>query len=212
MFLKIRISHLISVIVLSSIITAIICDNFIITNGLIADSFKGSISSAMLNKFLHIRNMYWWIGSLLSPLIALIKIIFVAGCLYIGSIIYYPNIKFNIFLKIALISEFIFIFYNSIKITLILFYKLHTIAGIQQFQPMTLYSLFDPVSIPYYLYYPFIILNLFEIPYWVIIVVLLKEIIKGSVFDRIIFIAKTYGMGLFIWITIVTFLTINFGA
>lgn len=148
MFLRLRNSHLLMIIILSTIILTIISDTFIVTNDLLTNSLKGTISDTLLNKFLHLRSIYWWIGSLVFLIITLTKIVFVVCCLYVGSIVYYPNVRFNIFLKIALISEFVFMFYNLIKLALLFAYRLPSLDEIQQFHPLTLFSLFDPVSIP----------------------------------------------------------------
>ncbi|MCF8359008.1 MAG: hypothetical protein K9H26_09640 [Prolixibacteraceae bacterium] len=118
--------------------------------------------------------------------------------------------KYKDYLKVVLLTESVFVVFSFIRTGGLYYYDFQTVTKISQFQPFTLFSLLDVNNIPEYLHYPLSLISIPEAIYWVVLALLLKPLISGSFLKRIGFIAKTYGIGLLIWVSIVVFVTLNF--
>jgi hypothetical protein len=70
----------------------------------------------------------------------------------------------------------------------------------------------DVNNIPAYFHYPLALVSIPEAIYWVVLILLFKPLISGNFWNRLGFVAKTYGVGLLIWVSIVVFVTLNFSS
>ncbi len=169
------------------------------------------MSQEMIMKILDIRHRYDWVAYIISPLLVTVKMFFIAGLLYTGSIFLDLKIKFKNFWHIVLVSEFVTIAYIFLRLALLYYHNFQTLEEIQGFMPFSVYSVTDKDSIPQYLSPLFSSLNLFELLYWVVLSMMLKPLLKASFAKSVGFVAKTYGMGLVLWITFLTFLMVHLG-
>ena len=80
---------------------------------------------------------------------------------------------------------------------------------IQTFYPLSLLNLVVIENIPQYLIYPLQLINIFELAYWIVLAFLIKVYTNRSFDKSFSFVAGTYGVGLFAWVILVVFLSIN---
>lgn len=189
--------------------------NFLLNQELITDkiyqqTYSGQLPATIIAKILKIKHQYGWLSFAISPIILFIKLLFVACCLWIGSVFKDTNDNFKKLWKIVIISEFVFVSFSFVNTGLLYYINFQNISKITQFQPFSLYGLLNIEKIPIYFHYTLAVLSIPEITYWIVLAMLLKSLLKDNFKGRIIFIAKTYGVGLLIWITFVTFMIINF--
>jgi hypothetical protein len=189
--------------------------NIILANGIISEeiyvkTFSGQLSSEMIAKMLSIKSKYVWVNYLLAPILLLIKTDLIALCFWIGSFINSSKSKFKDYLRLVLLAETVFIVFTFVRTGLLYYYNFQTLTEISQFQPFTLYSILDIKNIPEYFHYPLALVSIPEVIYWGILVLLLKPLISGNFWTRLGFVAKTYGVGLLIWVSIVVFVMLNF--
>jgi hypothetical protein len=189
--------------------------NTILTNSIISEeiyvnTYSGQLSSEMIAKMLSLKSKYAWLNYLLVPTLLILKTALVALCFWVGSFINESNSKYNNYLRIALLAESVFVIFSFIRTGGLYYYNFQTLTEISQFQPLTLFSLLDVNNIPEYFHYPLSLISIPEAIYWVVLALLLKPLITDSFRKRMGFIAKTYGAGLLIWVSIVVFATLNF--
>jgi hypothetical protein len=202
------------VIVLISILNIIITNN-IISDDIYINTYTGQLSAEIINKMLSIKSKYSWASYVLAPILLILKTGFVSICFWIGSLFNDSNdlkTKFKDYLRIVIFAESVFIIFSFVRTGLLYNYNFQTLTEINQFQPFTLSSVLNTNNIPAYFHYPLTLLSIPEAVYWIVLALLLKPIVSGNLWNRIGFIAKTYGVGLLIWVSIVVFLTLNFSA
>ena len=207
----IPISSRLYLIIILTLLIATILGDMLITDNLYYQSYSGQMSQEMIMKILDIRHRYDWVAYIISPLLVTVKMFFIAGLLYTGSIFLDLKIKFKNFWHIVLVSEFVTIAYIFLRLALLYYHNFQTLEEIQGFMPFSVYSVTDKDSIPQYLSPLFSSLNLFELLYWVVLSMMLKPLLKASFAKSVGFVAKTYGMGLVLWITFLTFLMVQLG-
>lgn len=193
------------------------CFNIILLNGVITEkiyvnSFTGQLSAKMIGKVLSIKVKYAWLNYYLIPVLLLIKTGFVAVCFWIGSFIGGLKLTFKDYLRPVLFAETVFIIFSFIQTGFLYYNNFQTLTEIGQFQPFALYYILNVNNIPAYLNYPLALVSIPEAIYWVVLVLLLKPLISGNFWKRLGFVAKTYGVGLLVWVSIVVFVTLNFSA
>jgi hypothetical protein len=80
---------------------------------------------------------------------------------------------------------------------------------LQEFNPLSLYSLFNPDLLEKWLFYPFKVFNLFEVGYWILLGSLLAKYFKKS-FDSMLKIVLGYYVSfLFCWVVFVMFISLG---
>ena len=102
------------IIILLMLISTITGD-MLITDNLYYQSYSGQMSQDMIMKLLDIQHKYDWVAYIISPLLVTIKMFFIAGLLYTGSIFTDSKIKFKQFWHIVMLSEFVTIAYIVIR-------------------------------------------------------------------------------------------------
>ncbi|MFN7839937.1 MAG: hypothetical protein ACK5QG_18395, partial [Bacteroidota bacterium] len=60
-----------------------------------------------------------------------------------------------------------------------------------------------------WLVYPIQLLNVFELLYWIALAWQLQEVLEKPFAESLGFVAKTYGVGLAVWVVVVMFLTVS---
>jgi hypothetical protein len=204
---KFFISKVLIIAILLTVINVFLVE-CLFTDNVIKKTFSDKISGSVISKALIIKQQYSWFIYILTPVLLILKMLLVTFCFWIGSLFEEAKIKFRNFFNVVIISEFVFIIFNFIKTGLLYCFKFQTITEINQFHPFTLFSILNKTKIPEYLYYSFTIISVQEITYWIILTLLLKSLLRINFIGRILFIAKTYGIGMLIWMSIVAFFTI----
>jgi len=208
---KIETWKLYGLIILVSILNVVIV-NGIFSDAIYVNTYTGQMSTEMISKMLSFKSKYAWVNYLLVPILLLVKTGLVAACFWIGSFFSNSKSRFKDYLRLVLFAETVFIVFSFARTGLLYYYNFQTLTEISQFQPLTLYSLLDVNNIPGYFHYPLALVSIPEAIYWGVLVLLLKPLISGNFWDRFGFVAKTYGIGLLIWVSIVVFVTLNFSS
>ncbi len=185
-------------------------NSFILNDTLYYNSYGEKISLERIEKFLTRQNEYRWAGYTLLPVVIVLKILLITICLYIGLFFAETTAKFNKIIQIVLLSEFVFVFAGLIRIIwLDFFFEAERLEDIQQFAPLSLYSLLNINSIPAYLAYPLQLINLFEIGYILVLAFLLSKLIEENFKRSLGYVLSGYGVGLLLWCVVVVFLQLQ---
>ncbi len=199
---------LLIIISLFSVINSILIQN-LISEEIIYNSFSGKSSLEMIKKALAFNHRFGWINYILPPLILFVNFLFVACCLWIRGLLIGLKNKFHEFWRISIISGIVFIFFSYLKTGILYYLNYQTIGEINSFQPLSLYNLLRDVNTPVYLQYALTVLNVPELLYIVAISLSLKKTTNIPFISGLMFVLKSYGTGLIIWLTLVTFFLIS---
>lgn len=81
--------------------------------------------------------------------------------------------------------------------------------AVRLFSPLSLFSLFDSDSLQEWLIYPFKILNIFEVVYWILLAFLLAKYLKSSIDAMLKIVLGYYVSFLFCWVIFVMFISLG---
>jgi len=144
------------------------------------------------------------------PVGLLLRTAAVAFCLLAGALLGGHKLSFGTAFKIGLFAESAFVAYALLKLLLLAFsHPVSRLQDLQEFAPLSWYSIMSPAAVPRWLMYPLQTLNLFEIAYWFLLAAGLRYFLGQPLGKMLILVLSTYGIGLLGWITSVEFLTIN---
>ncbi|MDO5615481.1 MAG: hypothetical protein Q4G16_04770 [Cruoricaptor ignavus] len=188
--------------------------SFIATDSKIFDFLSKDYPSAVVQNYMDSQKKWWWVSYAITPLLIGIKVLLVAFCLNFLKIIdeNADNIKYSDFVFISLIAEFVFIIAGLYKF--VYFYWLqtdYTLEDLQTYYPMSLINFREYISTEKWLAYPLQLVNLFEVFYWIVLVVGVRGLFGDNISHRRTtgYVALTYGTGLLFWTGIVCFLILN---
>jgi hypothetical protein len=184
----------------------LIVSQYFTTETILLNTFE---SSEFVEKIITQQREYAWLSYLLIPLLCGLKILLISVTLNIGMILLELKISFSALIRIVLKAEIIPITFTLILFLFIFQRDFNTLDEISAFNPFSLVGYINTENIPGFLMYPLTLINLGEFFYWIILALLLKNILKKSFLYCLGFIAKTYGLGLLIWVSIIVFLIIN---
>lgn len=177
---------------------------------MLIESLTQDLSPNKAESFTWYKNILDWIGFIIAPVSYLIKIFCISWILQTGMILINKQIHLVDILSIVVLSDMIFLAPHIIKAVWFTFNYDYTFQDIQHFFPGSILNLFSFEKLEGWLTYPLLTLNIWELIFMLMLSVGLKKYMDGDFYRSLSFVAATYGTGLVIWVTFVTFLTLNF--
>lgn len=200
---------LISYLIVIYLMIIFISNNFVITNDLILKLYSGILGKEQINKILITKSTFSWLIYSISILIIILKIFSTAVVLYTGLIFTsYRQVKFADLVKIATISEFIFVLYALLKLAYIYFKDISTLYELNTNYPLSLFSLVVSDTLDIWMIYPLSVINVAEIVYWFILAFFLSKSFNIKYIKGFTFVVNTYVLSLIVWVSFVVFLTL----
>jgi len=138
-----------------------------------------------------------------------LRVSFTAICIYIGCFLANIKVEFGKLFKVALLADFVFVLAGIVKLVILIFFRNVSTFNDLQFQPLSLLELLDSTSIDTFLIYPFTLISVFELLYWLALAWLLSGVIEKPFGRSLRKVASSYGTGLLLWVLFVMFLTVN---
>lgn len=171
--------------------------------------FGENMAIDRIAKMIELSRKWQWIGYIVASVLILIRVSFTASCIYIGSFIGNLNIRFKELFKVALLADFVFVLAGITKLLMLIFVKeVSTLEDIQ-FQPLSLLELFGKGAVDPILVYPYSLISVFELLYWLALAWLLSGVVNKSFGRSLKTVAVSYGSGLLLWVLFVMFITLN---
>lgn len=190
-------------------VSALIIDN----RKLNYNSLIEQISHDNVMQILDRQQKFAWLGYVMIPIMLAVKLLLVSFTLSVGEVFYDIKLTFKKAFQAALFAEPVFIVMSIVKLLWIkLFVQNLTLEYIQSFVPLSLSNLFNPHTLNKLLIYPLQTLNLFEVAYFLMLIYNVSTITGCKAEKATSFVLITYGIGLLLWIVIVSFLILNFVA
>ncbi|MCA4893611.1 MAG: hypothetical protein ING84_01240 [Cytophagales bacterium] len=182
----------------------------LVTDDLYYNTLGDQLSFERINELIDLNKKWNWVIYLITPMLYLLKFFLVAICLSMGVFLFRFEVGLKVLFKIALLSEFIFLFPSIIKLFWFnLVSASYTFTDLQSFAPLSIVNLFDRANLDTWLLYPLSLLNLFEVTYIITLAYLLSGAIKSDFILSLKLVVFSYGAGLFIWALFITFLTVS---
>ena len=135
---------------------------YILTDSVYFEFYSGKYSEARIYELMNFRKEWVWILYPIKVIVQLVILQIPAMILYLGLYLAKYEIGYKKVFDVVLTSEYIFFIPLVIKIFWFS-YQPVTMETVRLFSPLSLFSLFDPELLQEWLYYPFKVLNLFEV-------------------------------------------------
>lgn len=199
-----------------SILTAIYLTSFYFFNTYILkdtiyfDYLKSEYSDNLINSFVENAKKINYISNFIYPVLLFLKLVLTSIIIYIGIHLFEINITIKNCFKISLLSEFILSISSVFKTLFLYLYPPNNLIEIQNFNPLGLSILLKNCSIPKFLLYPILQINLFEVIYWLLLAYGIKNFGNINFKKAIKITALSYGVGFAIWCIFVVFLQLQF--
>ena len=172
-------------------------------------SFGEQLAVDRIAKMIEMSQKWEWLGYIFIPIIVLIRVSFTAICLYIGCFLANSPIQFRELFKVALLADFVFVLAGIAKLVILIFFRDVSKLEDLQFQPLSFLELFPRNSVDKLFVYPFSLLSVFELLYWLVLAWLLSGLLEKPFDSALKRVASSYGIGLLLWVLFVMFLTVN---
>lgn len=199
-----------SLLLIAYLLLAYISVEYIITDELYYNSFSNNLPIEDLNRMLSFQDKYNWIAYPLQLFTLALKVSFTGVCIYAGLLFSQQKIRFSRILKVVLFSEMVFILYSMARLGVLFSKNFSTLEQIQNFWPLSLFSLFSSDSIPQWLFYPLYTINVAEIAYWLVLALGLTYLMKTKFLQSLKTVLTSYGAGLLLWMVFLVFVQLYF--
>ena len=191
---------------------------FILTDEVYFNSLGEQLAYERIEDILDKQKSQAWLGYALTPLIALIQIFLIVICLNIGTILMvHPDgsgrgdrVKFrqlfSLVSKVMLIPAFLKI---VLLCSIYFFYHVKSLDDLTNTFSFSLANFYDLKSLPVWLQYPLLTINLVELLFWLLLARGIQYLLKLDFSRSISFVGYTYGIGLLMWMLFVVFLQVS---
>lgn len=186
----------------------IIFNLILISEDVIITEYQDIFSSSRIESLLEFRERWLWLTYLIKLIIRFISIFIISLIIYLGLYLSNFQIRFSRVVQVVVLAEFIFFIPIVFKILWFSFNPF-SFEAFQTFNPLSLFSLFDPNLLQDWLSYPFKVFNLFEVAYWILLAYLLSKNLNTSIDSMLKIVLGYYVSFLFCWIVFVMFITLG---
>ncbi|MBT8244550.1 hypothetical protein [Winogradskyella sp.] len=202
---------LIFILITATILFSFITKATLNTDKLILNSLADQFTQEQIFLILNYKKKWEWLSYAFIPLFLLIKTSIIAAILDVGCFFFGKEIKYKKLFNIVLKAEFVFLLVIVYKTAwFYLFQTDYNLEDLQYFYPLSALNIIGYEGLQPWFIYPFQVLNLFELAYWLILTYLLGKEINDTESTRgLQIVASSYGVGLLIWVVSVMFFSLN---
>ena len=176
------------------------------------NSLSDQLTSKQINVYLKFQDKWEWVGYFIVPILLTFKTFLITSVIYIGVFMVNKSVaSFKSIWRIVINSEFIFLFIPICKIIWFSFFQRdYRFIDVQIFYPFSALNFIGHKGLEPWLIYPLQTINLFELAYIIYLSYQLGHLTKTNPDTGLKIVASSYVPALFLWVTTVMFLTLNF--
>lgn len=182
---------------------------FLNNSSIVFQTYEQQLSIIRIEQLIENSKKWQWLGYVFIPIVVLIRVSFTTICLYTGFFIMNLKVRFKDIFKVALLADFVFVLAGITRLIILIFLKEVSTLNDLQFQPLSLMELFDKNGVDALFIYPFSLISVFELLYWLVLAWLLARLVELPFSRSLKTVASSYGSGLLLWVLFVMFLTVN---
>jgi len=203
-------------IALLTILFAFEFNDFIQTDNLIIQNLSEKYTQDIIANYLNLRHQWAWASYIFIPIALYLTTALIALIILLVIELYYLNenrskVKFKDTWRIVLIAQWSAIAAMFLKVFWFGFYHTqYSLEELQSFSPLSLINLFDRKTLDVWLAYPIQLINLFELAYWALLVIGIKQLLKRTWLKSIEMVFLSYGLTLLVWVVVIMFISLNF--
>lgn len=185
-------------------------NNYVYTSGFYETLLHGAIDEERIHHTIEVRQKFLWVSYLTQPLLLLLRCLLFAAAIFTGTLLSEAKISFRNCLKIVLIAELVTFFSAVVKAASYLIFPSLSPKNFQYFYPLSMLQLLDVSRIEKYLLYPLSLVSLFELAYFLLLIMGVRALSGRRAPAALKLVATTYGMLLLVWVLVVVFISLQF--
>jgi hypothetical protein len=184
---------------------------FLYTDQLYYSTLGEQFTSGQIQKILAYQNETWrqLLAYCLIPLIIIIRVLYASFCLYIGDLVEETHWGFKPLFNISLKTDIVFSLNTIFSFYYYLLTDIRTLDDLN-INCLSLLKIVGKENIPNWLVLAFNSINVFELLYVVLLIVMLKANFRITYLKSIVFVLLTYCIGNYLYLTAMTFLYLSF--
>ena len=188
---------------------------FIQTDSVFVQNFSDKYTQVAINHILDWRHAWAWAGYVFISVSMYISTTILALIISLVIWIYYlnelnPNVKFSDTWRIVLFAQWSNVAAIFAKIFWFGFiHTNYTMDELASFYPLSIINFFDISKLDKLYIYPVQLVNVFELVYWIILVLGIKNLLNSSLFKSLKIVFFSYGVAMIIWIIVIMFISLN---
>lgn len=190
------------------VINSLVIRIFYIDDVFFYNSYGGKFDQQHVQEILNIDKQWGFIKYLFTPIGLFIRVSLVVLVFYLGLYLADIKISINELYKVAIWGEFTFLLFTIIRTGLVFNHDFTSFEELGNYAPFHLIPIESINEYPVWIRTPMFIINPIEILYWLVLSFLLSKQLTWSYFRSMLFVVKTYVLGLFIWIIFLVFIKI----
>jgi len=194
-----------------SIITTYLLNKYLYTEEYYSYTLQENFTDEQIQDFITNKKNAQWLILIKTPLMIILKTIIVTMLIIGGLNLYEHELDFSNVLKISLLAEFIFILLPLIRLLWFIFFEINSFEEIIRFPTFSVIDLVNQDQLSGWMTYPLKVANLFELIYILLLSELLSINLRVTFKKSLKIILSSYGIGLILWVVIVSFILVNLG-
>ena len=194
-----------------SILISLVTNEFILIDEIFHRQYQEQLDVSQLKSYTQLRNKWSWVSYVILPFIYLIKIGFTSICLYTG--VFLRDLPFSLkkLFVISLFAETVFLLPFILKTIWFGIVDVDfSLVEFSNFYPLSLQNFFINKEIAPWWLYPLQSINVFELIYFFVLALGISLVFQHRFVKALLLVITSYGLGLILLLTSVTFLVINF--
>ena len=198
------------VLIFFTVILGYISSKILTSEELVILSLSESFTFEQINDIIGFQEKWEWLGYALVPLLLLLKTSIISAILDAGCFFFDKEIKYKKLFNIAVKAEFVFLLVIVFKTAWFYFFQTdYNLEDLQYFYPLSALNIIGYEGLQPWFIYPFQVLNLFELAYWLVLAYLIGKELNENTDKGFSIVASSYGVSLLIWAVGVMFFTLN---
>lgn len=208
--LSIKKWHFLVVLIIFQLVILFVIKYFFATEYVFYNTYADQFTFDRIKIAFESQSKYQWLGYLFLPLVFIIKVLYNTILLTTGSLLNTENGYFKSNFNICLKAEYIFVAMLLVKLASFAFFKEVNTLNDLGFIPGSLLNLFNTDEVPKWAVYPLQTINVWEVWFCWVGTSLYAIQFGISKSKAAVLFCVPYLIGLFIWMLIVVFLTMQF--
>lgn len=193
-------------------IFAFLSKQYLFTDQLYSYTLSEQFTSEQIQKFISFQNATWRqvVGYCLIPIMIIIRVLYTSLCLFIGNLVNETHWKYETVYTISLKADIIFILSQIAN-----FYYYVVSGNYRTVEDLSvnccsLLKVVGMKNIPQWLIFAYNSINVFELIYMILLVLLIKTCFQLTYMKSTVFVLLTYLIGNYLFVAGLTFLYLNF--
>jgi hypothetical protein len=182
--------------------------HFFYTDTFYYQALGGQLDISRIDSFIAIQKKLGAISHFMVPFFLCIRLGLTTFCLYVISYIDELELSWRECLEIILIGELAFVIMAVVRFLYLLINPPTSFQDLSWISSLSLSTFFR--NAPRYTSYLLQTINIFELSFWIIITFRISRTTKLNILQSFGTVAKSYGLGLLLWVVSITFLIIQY--